>query len=253
MKPADGPAGLRLALTTLTVLPLPPGRVDRAAGRWAMACAPPVGGLLGALVAGLLAGLWMVGCPPLLAGVLAVGGLALATRGLHLDGLADTADGLGCHGGPERALSVMRSPEIGPFGVATLTLTLTGQVAALAALATSGHWYAAAVAVTAGRVGLTWACRRGVPAARPSGLGALVADSLPWWVATGWTAVLAAAALPAVPHRPWQGPLAVLVAVVVAVALTAHTTRRLSGVTGDVLGAVCESAVLAAAAVLALS
>ncbi|HEY9388553.1 MAG TPA: adenosylcobinamide-GDP ribazoletransferase, partial [Mycobacteriales bacterium] len=56
-----------------------------------------------------------------------------------------------------------------------------------------------------------------------------------------------------VPGHPWQGPLAVVVAALTAVALTAHTTRRLSGVTGDVLGAVCESGVLAAATVLALS
>lgn len=245
-------AGLRLALTTFTVLPLPTGRVDRVTGRWAMGFAPLAGALLGGLVAGLLAGLGALGAPPLLAAVLAVGALALATRGLHLDGLADTADGLGCHAGPQRALAVMRSPEVGAFGVAALTLTLAGQVAALAALATHRAFLAAALAVATGRVGITWGCRRGVPAARADGLGALVAGTLPVCVPVGWTALAALAAVRAVAGRPWQGPLAVAVAAAVSVAMTWHVTRRLSGVTGDTLGAGCEAAVLAAGCVLAL-
>lgn len=248
--PGDGLAGLRLAATTLTVLPLPVGRVDRAAGRWAMALAPVVGGLLGALTVGLLAGLDALGASPLLAAVLAVGALALGTRGLHLDGLADTADGLGCHGPPERALAVMRSPEVGPFGVATLTVVLLGQVAALAALTDAHRWLAVGLAVATGRTALTWACRRGVPAARPTGLGALVAGTVPPSVPALWTVALAGVAVASVPGRPWQGPVAVVLALGAGLAVTAHVTRRLSGVTGDTLGAACEATVLAAAAVL---
>ena len=51
---------------------------------------------------------------------LVVAALAGMTRGLHLDGLADTADGLGRMGGAERSLEVMRRPDIGAFGVVTL-------------------------------------------------------------------------------------------------------------------------------------
>ncbi len=248
---SDLSAGLRLALTTFSVLPLRPGRVDRAAAAWAMALAPLVGAALGVLLAVALAGFTLVGTPPLLAGMLALGALALATRGLHLDGLADTADGLGCHGPPARALEVMRAPANGAFAVVTLVLFLGAQAAALAALATHQRWLGGVVAIAAGRLAIVWSCRRGVPAARPDGLGALAAGTVPAAAAAGWTLLLAAAAVPAVAGRPWQGPLAVLGATAASVALTWHVTRRFGGVTGDTLGASCEAAALVALAVLA--
>jgi adenosylcobinamide-GDP ribazoletransferase len=89
-----------------------------------MAWAPAVGLLLGAVAAAVLelAARWgRTG--PLLAAVLAVAALALLTRGLHLDGLADQA--------ADQALAIMKRSDIGPFGVVTLVLTLGVQVAAL--------------------------------------------------------------------------------------------------------------------------
>lgn len=242
--------GLALAASWLTVLPVrtgpPTPPVAAAAIRWA----PVRGGLLGAAAGALLLGLVALGVPALVAGLLTVGFLAVATRGMHLDGLADTADGLGCYGPPERALAVMRDGGAGPFAVVTLIVVLGVQAAALAALAPRGvdAVFAVALAAAAGRAGFGWVCRRGVPAARPGGLGATVAGSQPWWVAVLWWLALAAAGYPAAGPL---GALAVALGALVVLVLSRHTARRFGGMTGDVLGAAAELAGTAALVVLA--
>ncbi len=236
---------LRLAVGTLTALPVPAPRVvDAAVGRGAMLWAPAVGALLGAAAAAAawaVESTWHSGW---LAAVAAVAVLAAATRGLHLDGLADTADGLGSARPAEEALAVMRRSDVGPFGVATLVLVLLAQVG-LAAQADPWVWVGAGAV---GRLAATWGCVRGVPAARASGLGAAVAGTVPAAAALAATAAVAAAALAYGP----RGPAAVLAGLAAAGLLLAHSVRRLGGVTGDVLGAAVETATLAALAVLAL-
>jgi adenosylcobinamide-GDP ribazoletransferase len=222
---------VRLALSWLTVLPIDPRVVDARAGRRAIALAPLVGVLLGAGGAAV-----MLGVPGLLGGFLSVGLIAMATRGMHLDGLADTADGLGSYRPPEKALSVMREGGVGAFAVVALIVTVGIQATALASV----HWGVIILAFTAGRAAFSWCCRHGMPAARPDGLGALVAGSQPLVVPVAWFWVLACAAIPVVPERLWQGPLAVLVAAAVLVVFTEHVRNRLGGITGDVLGAACE-------------
>ncbi|MGB2569487.1 adenosylcobinamide-GDP ribazoletransferase [Micromonospora citrea] len=233
---------LRLALTTFTTVPVRAGRIDRAVAGRAMALAPLVGALLGAALAGvlLLSGAF---APPLVAAGVTVGCAALATRGLHLDGLADTVDALGSYRRGAAALEIMKKPDVGPFGVVALVVVLLLQTAALAELA-GRSWPAAlagvVAATAAGRLAVAFACRRGVPAARPDGLGALVAGTVGPVALVAGTVAVALAAVPAAPGRPWQGPLAVLVALAVAVGLLRHVVRRLGGVTGDVLGAGVE-------------
>jgi adenosylcobinamide-GDP ribazoletransferase len=97
-----------------------------------------------------------------------------------------------------------------------------------------------ALACATGRVCAAWACRPSVPAARPGGLGALVAGSVPVPAAAAWTAVLAVAGLLVVPERPWLGGVGVLGGLAAAWLFTAHAARRFGGVTGDVLGATVE-------------
>lgn len=239
--PRRAVAGLRFAVSLLTVLPVgPTATVDRALAGWAIGLAPLVGVGLGAFGAGLLAGLWLIGAPALLAGLLVVGALALATRGMHVDGLADTADGLGCYGPPERALAVMKDGGAGPFGVVALIVVLGAQAVSLGTLAASGRWWAAGVAIAAGRVAFVWGCRRGVIAARPEGFGALVAGTQPVAVAVTWWIVVATTIAYVVPGRWWQGPASVVVAALAVAGLSVHTRRRFGGLVGDVLGASCE-------------
>lgn len=242
---------LPLALSWLTVLPVRVDVVDRSAARGAIAAAPVVGLLLGALAAGALLLLDTIGAPGLVAGLLTVGLLVLLTRGMHVDGLADTADGLGCYGPAERALAVMRSGGVGAFAVVTVVVVLGTQAAAFDAL-TDDRWPAVIVAVVAGRAAFGLCCLPWIPAARQDGLGALVAGSQPVLVAVAWWLALTAAGVFADLDDPWHGPLAMALAAALVLALAWHARRRLGGITGDVLGAACELATTAVLVVYTL-
>jgi len=249
-------------VTLLTVIPwraagddgAPGGEtaLPRAAVAAAMAWAPAVGLLLGVIgSAVLLVADHVLGAGPLTASVLTVGSLALLTRGLHLDGLADLADGLASGKPAPVALDIMRRSDIGPLGTVTLVLTLLLQVAALsqAESAGPGRGPAALIAsVVTGRLALTWACRRGIPAARPDGLGALVAGTVRPAVPIATTLATVVAAVAAVVisgtviSEPlgWTLPLAVVAGLGAAFVVNRHAVRRLGGITGDVLGALAE-------------
>ena len=224
-----------------------------------MLCAPAAGlavGLGAALTGAVLSA---AGAGPLLAAVAAAAVPAALTRGLHLDGLADTADGLGSGKPAEDALRIMKQSDIGPFGVITLLFVLLAQVAALAeAYGTS--WargaLAAVVSAVAARLVLTLAARRGVPPARPEGLGAAVAGTVP---ARSALPVAAAVALAAAGAGMLAGPggavraaAAVAAACLAAELLLRHCTRRFGGVTGDVFGGLAETAATTALVVCAL-
>ena len=251
-------SGLRLAVTLLTAVPLPGERSGGAGGRApsrrtaaAMAWAPAVGLLLGAAAAAVLelAARW-ARTGPLLAAVLAVAALALLTRGLHLDGLADLADGLGSRRPAAQALAIMKRSDIGPFGVVTLVLTLLVQVAALAQAQSLGRGAPAVIAAAVtGRLALPWACRRGVPAARGTGLGTLVAGTVPAAIPVALTAAALAGAYP----FGIVVPIAVAAGLAASLALTALAVRRLGGITGDVLGALVEVATAVCLLVTAIS
>src|SRR5690606_30667131 len=177
-------------------------------------------------------------------GALAIGVGAWATRGFHLDGLADTADALASSYDAERALAVARTGDVGPAGAATLVLVLLAQTSAAGAIASreggplvvGALWCLARAAAGGG-------LRRGAPAARTGGLGATFAGRvrLPalaavWIVAAGvgGRVLLDATVLQAV--------ATVLVALPAVVWLVHRVTRRLDGIVGDAVGAGVEVA-----------
>ncbi len=250
--------GWRLALGTLTVVRTrPPGSVDRAVAGAAMLLAPAASLVLALVTAAVVVAGRGAGAPALAVAALAVGALALGSRGLHLDGLADTADGLAAGHDGGRALTVMRRGDVGPAGAVTVVLTVLVQVACLAAVVDRPRWAAptaALVAVALSRALLPLVCARGVPPARPEGLGATVAGSVhPAAAAAGlaiWTG-LSSVLLVAAGWPWWAGAAAVAAACLAAVVLVRRCVRRLGGVTGDVMGAVVEIGFAAVLLVLA--
>jgi adenosylcobinamide-GDP ribazoletransferase len=242
-RPWTGPAE---AFALLSIARVPAASSARGVLPWA----PLVGVVLGALAAaaGRLGGYY---ASPLVGAVLAVAVLAALTRGLHLDGLADTADGLGPLRGRDRALEVMRAGDVGPFGVVTLVLTLLLQVACLAQLLTvDGGWVALLAATVAARVAMARTGLPGTAIAAGSSLGAAVAGTVSRrWLAGTALVVLAATATVAVAAghgggsgaaRALELPAAVVLGWLAAEALRRRASARLGGVNGDVMGALGE-------------
>ncbi|MDQ6715236.1 MAG: adenosylcobinamide-GDP ribazoletransferase [Actinomycetota bacterium] len=238
-------AALRLAFGTLTAIPVrPPGRVDPVTARRAMLLAPltvlplvPVWALAH-LVTRHDAGL------ALLASLVVIAATALYSRGLHLDGLADTADGLAASHDRDRALAVMRTGDVGPNGAATLVLTLLIQAVALGSLLGSAAGTTlAVVALVASRHTLALGCWSRVPAARATGLGATMAGTVTTGALTaaaGLVAALAAGLAQVGGSRWYVGPVVVIAAMLGGALMLRTAVRRLGGMTGDVLGAGVE-------------
>jgi adenosylcobinamide-GDP ribazoletransferase len=249
---------VRLAFGLLTALPM--GRLPEPSRRragLAMLVAP----LTALPLALVLVALHLIAqrTPSLatLVAVLALAADALVTRAMHLDGLADTADGLSAGYDAESSLRAMKASDIGPSGVAAVVIVLLVQAAALAVLLPSAAGTALAVlAWVWSRHALAWACRRGVPAAQEGGLGAMVAGTVggPWLALAGAAVALVTVVAAWATPVPWWHVLAVpVLALAVMGAVVRRSRLRLGGITGDVLGAVIElslAAGLAAAAML---
>jgi adenosylcobinamide-GDP ribazoletransferase len=222
--------GAASALAFLTVLPAP--RSAHAGNLRAAAAWFP---LVGALVGGL-AGAMRVVAEPLLgasvASILALVVLVGVTGALHLDGLADCADGLGVRGDRERRLAVMRDPATGVFGTLALLGWALLLAAALARLDDADALRALVVAAAAGRTAaLVHALA--TPPARPDGLGAALRPSLAAVAVAGVLTVAIAVLL----GGPVAGLAAVAAAAVVALATSGWARASLGGRTGDTLGA----------------
>ncbi|SHF67142.1 adenosylcobinamide-GDP ribazoletransferase [Geodermatophilus nigrescens] len=238
-------AGPLESAALLTVLRVP------AAGTTSTRGVLPWAPLVGLVLGGAAAGAGVLGAhlvSPLAGAVAALALLAWLTRALHLDGLADTADGLGPLRGRERALQVMHQGDVGPFGVVTLVLVLLLQAAAGAALlGVDGGWVALWAAVVVARLAMARTGLPGVATAEGSALGRAVAGtvSVPWFA--GWVGLVLAGAAGAGWAAGGPGTAAALAGatgagLLAAEAVRARATARIGGVTGDVMGAMGEAA-----------
>lgn len=244
---------LLVAVAFLTRLPIPqPASLDgKAVGRSSLFF-PAVGLLIGGAQAGA-AVLLLQRLPDPIVAVLVVALGVLLTGALHLDGLADTADGFGGGKDREHALRIMRDHSVGTYGAAAVTLSLLLKAATLASITMLGapglRWMALAPAL--GR----WApvlLGRALAYARPEGgLGQSVTDGGVGNVELGVATAIAAVAAGGL--AGWNGAGAVAVALAVTILFGALCRRKLGGVTGDTLGAsveLVEAAVLVAAVAL---
>ena len=242
--PSGGPARrLTLAVTFLTGIPLKVAGEVSPADLWrSMGWYPLVGLVIGAAAWALYAGLTYV-LPGLVAAILVVIFLELLTRGLHMDGVMDTADGILSGAPRDRALEIMKDHNVGAMGVVAAVLLLGLKVAALGALARPE----AAAPLLAG-----WTAARALPAldvywwpyARPAGTGEAftrerstgpVGMALAFLLAGVVVAGLAGMLLGALGSW-YAGLVAAAASVAVALGVQALVARRLGGMTGDVYG-----------------
>jgi adenosylcobinamide-GDP ribazoletransferase len=240
-------AELASAFGLLTRLPLPRGAsaasVNGSPGAsvWAW---PVVGAVIGVIGAAGYALAWWGGLSSLLAGLVAVILMVVATGGFHEDGLADTADGIGGGGTPEKRLLIMKDSRIGSFGALALIASVGLRAGALGQLADPRLVAPAVIAAAVlGRAAMPGVVLLSSPA-RPGGLGAaLGALDLRRVAVGGGLAVLLCLIL----GRPHAMLEAIFATLLVLVAMAGLGARSLGGYTGDTLGAteqLAECAVL---------
>lgn len=226
-----------LALTFLTIFPWPrlkevtPGDLARSLFWY-----PWVGALLGLIYWGAGILLLRFFLPPAAAALLLVL-TVLLTRGLHLDGLADTVDGLGGGHTPEARLAIMKDSYVGAFGAVSLVLVLLLKFAFLQAALSLAQVRSLILFPLISRWGMVLLAGL-APCARPGGgLGQAVTDGATLPLIAGATASTLILSFLA---GGFPGFIILGLAGLVVWGLSWFSRRTLRGITGDVYGAVCE-------------
>lgn len=241
------PIPLLIALQFLTRLPVSlPGMPQAAELGRSVLWYPLVGVLIGILL--LLADGLLSGALLLLHAALLLALWVLLSGGLHLDGLADSADAwVGGYGDRQRTLEIMKDPRSGPIAVVVLVLVLLLKFAALVALLDKGAWAGLLLAPWLGR-SLLPALFLTTPYVRAGGLGAAISEHLPrerlplvLLVNAGLMLLLG-----------WSGVVALIAAGVTFACVRRSLMQRLEGTTGDTAGALLELAECSVLLALAL-
>lgn len=233
------------AIQFLTILPLPRGlSPDERALGGSLPFFPVVGLGIGAAVAAIDWGaglLFPVGVTSVLAAIL----LIAASGGLHIDGLADTADGFFSSRPRERILEIMRDSRTGPMGVAAIVCVVALKIALIASVAAPARTWVLLLTPVAGRCALLIQMAL-LPSARPDGLARIFHINRSRGHAL-WALVFLIAAGGIAGGVP--GLAAGGMSLLFALSFTAYVRRKIGGLTGDTLGAACEWTELAPALV----
>jgi adenosylcobinamide-GDP ribazoletransferase len=230
-------ADLRAAFAFLTILPVGQPQVSEP-GR-AFAYFPLVGAVIGLIMATF--GAFRL-FPPDMTAFLALATWVILTGGLHLDGFADSCDGLLATTTPERRLEIMKDPRAGSWAVIGIVLLLLGKWIALRAIFTGVSPFLLIVPPVFGRVAMTLAVAA-FPPARTSGLAAYFREGLDSnrvMLAIFFATVLSISAsvfAANLGHPLWSLGATLLI----AWGMGRWAANRLGGgLTGDVYGAICE-------------
>lgn len=176
--------------------------------------------------------------PPMLNAVIVLLIWVLITGGLHLDGLADSADAwAGAHANKQRSLDIMQDPAAGPFAVVVLVLLLLVKYIALLVMLEGNQLWLLCIAPVLGRLTVI-ALFITTPYVREQGLGSIMAENLNRKFAYGvmvFTLMLAATILPVITFL-----LLISTTIVVLYFLRYLMMQRLQGMTGDTIGASLE-------------
>jgi adenosylcobinamide-GDP ribazoletransferase len=228
---------LGLALSFLTIAPVPRRHIAEARELAdSMAWFPLVGLLLGGMLTGVALGLHHY-LPASATAAIVVALLAVATRALHLDGLADTLDGLGGGQTPEASLRIMKDHAVGAFGAVGIVLALLLKYTLILGLLEAGGLRFLLIFPVISRGAMVLLAYLS-PYARPEGgLGEAMTT-----LTTGRTLALAAGSAVLIVASACQGRglAALAVAALLTWGLAHYFRQRLGGVTGDVFGAVNE-------------
>lgn len=240
---------LLAAIRFLTIVPIPG---NRGMGEEDIACSVPwfpvIGLMLGAAAAAIAWGMSLVAPPMVTAGVIVV--VLLSFSGcFHMDGLADSADGMLSSRPRERILEIMKDSHIGAMGVIAIVCVLLVKFASLASLSVGVLWPTVLLMPLAGRCAIVIQMAL-LPYAKPSGLGSIFYGRRTRLTAIWSVGVLAATAWCVLGSR---GLIVCVVCVAVTIGLSIYVYRKIGGATGDTFGAVCEIVEVVPALMLALA
>lgn len=239
---------LLAAIRFLTIVPVPGdwGTAEEDIAR-SVPWFPVIGLLLGAAAAAIAWGLSFV-APPMVTAAAVVVVLLSFSGCLHMDGLADSADGMLSSRPRERILEIMKDSHTGAMGVIAIVCVLLLKFASLASLSTDVLWPAVLLMPLAGRCAIVIQMAL-LPYAKPSGLGNIFYRR-PTQLAAIWAVIVLSTAAWCVLGS--RGLVVCAVCVVVTMALSIYVYRKIGGATGDTFGAVCEIIEVVPALMLAL-